>query len=267
MTIDNFDIIKKHLDFKSPLDRYIVHILRRPKDCEELSNQLGSNEAQRLIRTYYIDSLEYFEKKIPAIKELCHSCNARAYIIPQVKDNFECLLNLGKKIFDTIQNKNYSVKPEHLIRQAYCEYHKSRKKVWILDLDRDAMVETWVQQNFGGSVLCKREWTLKKVQELVKKHLKLVGKSEDEMYTVPTKNGWHIVISPVNLMKIQEECNLIFEGRRKQVIELEQYYLNLGDKGYAGSPGLDIRYKSIEKEITGWLHKDGMTLLFFDDSK
>ncbi len=135
MTIDNFDIIKKHLDFKSPLDRYIVHILRRPKDCEELSNQLGSNEAQRLIRTYYIDSLEYFERKIPAMKELCHSCNARAYIIPQVKDNFECLLNLGKKIFDTIQNKNYSVKPEHLIRQAYCEYHKSRKKVWILDLD------------------------------------------------------------------------------------------------------------------------------------
>ena len=102
MTIDNFDIIKKHLDFKSPLDRYIVHILRRPKDCEELSNKLGSNEAQRLIRTYYIDSLEYFEKKIPAMKELCHSCNARAYIIPQVKDNFECLLNLGKKIFDTI---------------------------------------------------------------------------------------------------------------------------------------------------------------------
>ena len=38
MTIDNFGIIKKHLDFKSPLDRYIVHILRRTKDCEELSN-------------------------------------------------------------------------------------------------------------------------------------------------------------------------------------------------------------------------------------
>ena len=64
-------------------------------------------------------------------------------------------------------------------------------------------------------------------------------------------------------MKIQEECNLIFEGRRKQVIELEQYHLNPGDKGYAGSPGLDIRYKNIEKEITGWLHKDGMALLYF----
>ena len=137
MTIDNFDIIRKHLDFiDTKLDRYVVHILRRPKDISpEMKNALGANESQRLIKTYYIDSLEYFDKKREAIKELCRANNARAYIIVQPKDNFECLLNLGKKIFDTIQNKNYSVKPEHLIRQAYCEWHKSRKKVWILDLD------------------------------------------------------------------------------------------------------------------------------------
>ena len=269
MTIDNFDIIRKHLDFiDTKLDRYVVHILRRPKDISsEMKNALGANESQRLIKTYYIDSLEYFDKKREAIKELCRANNARAYIIVQPKDNFECLLNLGEKIFETIRNKNYSVKPEHLIRQAFCEWHKTRKKQWILDLDRDAMVETWVQRNFGRNVLCKREWTLEKVQELVKKHLKLVGKSEDEMYTVPTKNGWHIVTSPVNLIAIHKECGLVFEGRQKRAIELEQYHLNPGDKGYAGSPGLDTRYKIIEKEITGWLHKDGMTLLFLDDSK
>ena len=233
MTIDNFDIIKKHLDFKSPLDRYIVHILRRPKDCEELANQLGSNEAQRLIRTYYIDSLEYFEKKIPAIKELCHSCNARAYIIPQVKDNFECLLNLGKKIFDTIQNKNYSVKPEHLIRQAYCEYHKSRKKVWILDLDDKEM--------YG--------WKLEQVVELVKKWLKEAGKSEDDMYVVPTKHGHHIITSPFNLQAANKECDMIFEGVKKFIRQDFDKIVGKGTDGY--------------EQRTGWLHKDGMALLYF----
>lgn len=233
MTIDNFDIIKKHLDFKSPLDRYIVHILRRPKDCEELSNQLGSNEAQRLIRTYYIDSLEYFEKKIPAMKELCHSCNARAYIIPQVKDNFECLLNLGKKIFDTIQNKNYSVKPEHLIRQAYCEYHKSRKKVWILDLDDKEM--------YG--------WKLEQVVELVKKWLKEAGKSEDDMYVVPTKHGHHIITSPFNLQAANKECDMMFEGVKKFIRQDFDKIVGKGTDGY-------------EQRI-GWLHKDGMTLLYY----
>ena len=233
MTIDNFDIIKKHLDFKSPLDRYIVHILRRPKDCEELANQLGSNEAQRLIRTYYIDSLEYFERKIPAMKELCHSCNARAYIIPQVKDNFECLLNLGKKIFDTIQNKNYSVKPEHLIRQAYCEYHKSRKKVWILDLDDEEM--------YG--------WKLEQVVELVKKWLKEVGKSEDDMYVVPTKHGHHIITSPFNLQVAYKECDMMFEGVKKFIRQDFGKIVGKGTDGY--------------EQRTGWVHKDGMTLLYY----
>ena len=71
MEIDNFDIIREHLDFvDSKLDRYIVHILRRPKDISpKMKNELGANEAQRLIKTYYIDSIEYFDRKIPAIKE------------------------------------------------------------------------------------------------------------------------------------------------------------------------------------------------------
>lgn len=268
MTIDNFDIIRKHLDFiDTKLDRYIVHILRRPKDVSpEMKSALGANESQRLIKTYYIDSLEYFDRKRESIKELCRANNARAYIIVQPKDNFECLLNLGEKIFETIRNKNYSVKPEHLIRQAFCEWHKTRKKQWILDLDRDEMVETWVQHGPSGNALCKRVWTLEEVQELVKKHLRLVGKSEDDMYTVPTKHGWHVVTSPVNLMAIQEECHLIFEGRRKQVMEVEQCHFNPSDRGHTGSISLDTRHKTIEKEITGWLHKDGMTILYMESN-
>ena len=230
--IDNFNIIRQHLDFKTPTDRYIIHILRRPKDCQNLKNRLGSNEAQRLIRTYYIDSLEYFDSKIPAIKELCESCNARAYIIVQPRDNFECLLNLGKKIFDTIQNKNYSVKPEHLIRQAYCEWHKSRKKTWILDLDDNEM----------------HGWNKQQVLDIVKRLVKECGHDVNECYEVNTKHGSHIITPPFNLQAALKECDMFFEGVQKRPL----------------SPAVldDKSIKMNYEEVVGWLHKDGMTLLY-----
>lgn len=266
MIIDNIDEIRSHLDFiDTKLDRYIIHILRRPKDLSpEFKNELGSNESQRLIRTYYVDSVEYFDRKIPAIKELCIANKARAYIIVQPKDNFECLLNLGKKIFDTIQNKNYSVKPEHLMRQAFCEWHKTRKKQWVIDLDENEMTETWIDIKYGEKRICKRKWTFEEVKDLVKKHLKLAGKSEDDMYTVNTKHGIHIITSPFNLAEAQKECSLMFEGRQKKVVGIESCQLSPNDDGHTGSFGLGNKCKQIEKEVTGWLHKDGMTLLWAD---
>ena len=278
MTIDNFDIIREHLDFiNAKLDRYIVHILRRPKDISiEMKNALGANESQRLIKTYYIDSLEYFDKKREAIKELCRKNNARAYVIVQPKDNFECLLNLGKKIFDTIQNKNYSVKPEHLIRQAYCEHHKTRKKQWILDLDYKEMYS----------------WTVDEVKELVSRHLTAVGKSTDEMYDVQTKNGIHIIASPFNLQAAFKECAMLYEGAKKgneleDVLDLlveadlkERAKADWQSHKLHPFNGYDWLCKIFTDEevklkmkhaleakqhdIPGWLHKDGMALLYLE---
>lgn len=278
MVIDNFDIIREHLDFiDTKLDRYVVHVLRRPKDIsEDLKNALGANESQRLIKTYYIDSLEYFDKKREAIKELCRANNARAYIIVQPKDNFECLLNLGEKIFETIRNKNYSVKPEHLIRQAYCEWHKTRKKQWILDLDNDEM----------------HGWTQSQVKDLVAKQLEAIGKPSSEMYEVPTKHGVHIVSSPFNLMEAAAECPMMYEGVKKGNTlndVFEELLLSkskeeaiaawnahkltpfnavlwISDKvgGYDEAFRVRKRLEAKMKDIVGWLHKDGMTLLFLE---
>lgn len=264
MEIDNFDIIRKHLDFvDSNLDRYVIHILRRPKDISpKMKNELGANESQRLIKTYYVDSLEYFDRKIPAIKELCKSNNARAYIIIQPKDNFECLINLGKKIFETIQNKNYSVKPDHLVRQAFCENHKTRKKQWIIDLDEKEMVEYCKSVNFGGTSYWTKKWTVKQVKNLIIKSLRKIQKLElkkdprkyatwleDQVYEVKTKNGCHIITPPFILNEVQQECGLMFEGQ--QTFE----------ERIPCGPG-EYEYKKHKQ--TGWLHKDGMTLLYLN---
>lgn len=293
MTIDNFDILMKHMDFVDPNDRYIVHVMRRPKDCKALANQLGASEAQRLIRTYYIDNIDYLKSKIPAIKELCKSCNARAYLIVSPKNNFECLLNLGKKILDVIQNKDFSVKPEHLLRQAYCENHKTRKKRWIIDLDNDEM----------------HGWTKDEVISLVKEVILSDSKSGSdeaeklcrEIYEVPTRNGVHIVTPPFNLQKAQRRCPMMFEGTKKGIpaevldsvnnkyslIPEDNYFKNMKSRynpfnacsescfneimTIPEDEMTDAEYciaKAIEegqKDIPGWLHKDGMTLMFYSN--
>lgn len=264
MEIDNFEIFRSHLDFQEKTDRYIIHILRRPKDCKTISNAWGSNECQRLLRTYYIDSIEYFDKKKDAIKELCTTNCARAYIIPQVRNNFECLLNLGEKVLETIRLGNFSAKPEHLLRSAYCEYHHSRKKTWILDLDKDCMTEYTEPILFGGVRIDKRVWTVDEVFELVKEQLRKIGKDENEAYVVPTKSGHHIITSPFNLQEAFKKCNMMFEGERKTAVGVEVNWLKRGDPGYTGSPGLDKKYTRQYENLNGWLHKDGMSLLYLN---
>ena len=250
MEIDNFDIFRKHLTFKEKTDRYIVHILRRPKDlvnCPAMK-EIGANEHQRLLRTYYIDSLEYFDKKIPAIKELCKTNRARAYILPQVRNNFECLLSLGEKVLETIRLGNFSAKPEHLLRSAYCEYHKSRDKQWILDLDDDCMTECI----YDGYLFKKRAWTVDEVLKLVQDSLASCGKNPELAYVVKTKSGHHIVTSPFNLQEALARCSMMYEGVHWNVVV---------DKIAVGEPD---KYELKKKNVVGWLHKDGMSLLYMD---
>lgn len=250
MEIDNIDIFRKHLTFIEKTDRYIVHILRRPKDLVDVPEmkEIGANEHQRLLRTYYIDSLEYFDRKIPAIKELCKTNHARAYILPQVRNNFECLLSLGEKVLETIRLGNFSAKPEHILRSAYCEYHKSRDKRWILDLDEKEMTESIYDKKSIDVV--KKTWTPNEVMALVKKNLTACGKDPESAYFVKTKSGCHIVTSPFNLQAAFAECSLLFSGERKDV-----------DKIVWTGPGeFELKYK----KTIGWLHKDGMSLLYMD---
>ena len=249
MVIDNFEIFRSRLEFKEKTDRYIVHIMRRPKDLVGIPEMkaIGANEHQRLLRTYYIDSLEYFDRKTPAMKELCETNHARAYILPQVRNNFECLLSLGEKVLETIRLGNWSVKPEHLLRSAYCEYHKSRDKRWILDLDRDEMTEYLYDKSKVEVV--KRTWTPDEVMELVRKNLAACGKDPESAYFVETKSGRHIVTSPFNLQAAFAECSLMFEGDRKDTCEIV----------WTGPGEFELK----RKNTVGWLHKDGMSLLYF----
>lgn len=254
MEINNFDIIRSHLTFTSDFDRYIVHIIKRAKD--DKVKLYGVNDTNRLLKTFYITSLEYFDKKIPVIKDLCQSNNARAYILPQVRDNSACLKQLLKLVVDNLDNPTQ--KPDHLIRSAYCGYHGSRDKKWILDLDNDNMIEYRHTNNFDGIVCFQTKWTPEKVLEFVQKQLEDCGKSKDSAYLIPTRNGHCLVTSPFNLQKAYKECEMFFEGEHTVTIKNVDI----------PNPNSDTlgpnRTMNINTPIHGWLIKDGMALLYFN---
>lgn len=245
MKIDNFDLIRSYLTFKSDLDRYIIHILKRAKD--DKGKLYGVNETNRMLKTFYITSLDYFDKKVPVIKDLCESNNARAYILPQVRNNKDCLMTLMKLTLDNLENP--TIKPDHLIRSAFSGCHTSRDKKWIIDIDNDNLIE-YPNKNTTNQI---KTWTFKQVESVIKKMLKKCGKSTNDYYVVPTVHGKHIVTSPFDLVKAQKLCPMLYQGVQNKMTEIV--------------PTGPNEYDYIYKDITGWLIKDGMTLLYFNDTK
>lgn len=275
MEVDNFKLILDNIEFKEQTDRYVLHILRRPKDCKNDENYLGSNETQRLIRSYYIENKDYLKRKINAIKELCQRNNARCYILPQPRNNRTCMLNLVRNVIDNIDNP--TIKPEHLLRQSYCGENstagiaKDRKR-WILDIDNDEM----------------HGFTHDEIVDIVKQLLRDSQKPDGKMFEVPTCNGFHIVSEPFDTKLAFERCYMMFKDSKKgfDIEKSLNFYEKYGfpsefSKNMPKNPFLIEKYtidmlkrmnmdrkimetmtKECRVEFHGWLHRDGMTLLY-----
>jgi len=72
--INNIEIIKPFLKFHNEHDFYFIQVLQRSKDNPEL----GKNN--RLIKPYYIYSIEQLDKFFPEMVTLAKSFNARIMI-------------------------------------------------------------------------------------------------------------------------------------------------------------------------------------------
>lgn len=204
-TIDNFDAIKAHLKFEKPGDIYVVHVMFRVKDLRndaEKQMYLSHEETQRLIKTYYIDSLEYLDRKRPAMIDLANQNKARVYFTMTRKNRITCNRVILKKLVDEVDNPN--VRYDHLVRSSVCGCHISDYKWWTLDVDKDTTIKCSVP------VITKSisyEWKLIDFRDvLIAEMSKLVDetktRSGSEIFTVPTKNGCHIMTPPFNRSKM-----------------------------------------------------------------
>ena len=205
-TIDNFDAIREHLKFEKPGDIYVVHVMVRVKDLRNDADKqmyLSHEETQRLIKTYYIDSLEYFDKKRPAMIDLANQNKARVYFTMTRKNRITCNRIILKKLVDEVDNPN--VRYDHLIRSAVCGCHISDYKWWTLDVDYDTEI-TKVRLTENLAIVNDKIRLIDIKDKLIIKMAELVDetgtRSGSEIFEVPTKNGCHIMTPPFNRSKM-----------------------------------------------------------------
>lgn len=170
--LDNIDIIRdKILKFESEDEFYMCSILQRKKD-----NPLcGANENCRMLANFYIKNIEYFDRKIPLMKEYCHQHLARAYIRPQVRSCKRTNREFLKHMIDQIDNTDIAY--GSLARVVIGGDHHSTRKRFILDLD-----------NFELN-------KVQEIQECIINHFKETDRLNqiDNVIIIPTFNGYHIV--------------------------------------------------------------------------
>ena len=177
--VDNFKQIKSLLDFPNDDIYYHLQILRRGKDHPELP------AANRMIKAYFICSLESLDYVEQEIKDLCKFFGARAYI------------NLAPKSI----KKTTMLQLKYLAERAYIGDYKKIWKSWntcageikgeeprwVVDID-DMITE------IGPILDCINE--INPIDPFG--YSKFIAE-------IPTKNGCHLITTPFNLQKFQEE--------------------------------------------------------------
>lgn len=195
-TIDNFDAIREHLKFDKPGDFYVVHIMIRGKDLDDGQKKVLREDHQSgiLLKTYYIDSLEYLDKKRQSMIDLAIPNKARVYFTMTRKNRIICNRVILKKLVDEVDDPN--VRYDHLIRSAVCGCHISDYKWWTLDVDNDTEV------TIGDDHINLVNIRSTLIEEIAKLVDETKTRSGSEIFEVPTKNGFHIMTPPFNRSKM-----------------------------------------------------------------
>jgi len=133
MLVDNINVIKPILNFDDEGYFYYIQILQRGKEHPELPS------SGRVVKKYYIHSMEYLDSKYDEIKKLCNIFNARAMIRlnrrSYEKVAFKHLSLLSDRLSDKQYDRLYS-----LYDKAVGKLHSEDNKSWIVDVDEELTV-------------------------------------------------------------------------------------------------------------------------------
>lgn len=182
--VNNFEQIRSMLDFSEEDSFYFLQILKRRKDNPGLERDMIH------IADYYIYSLDQFDNLKERIIIQCDSENARAYFRINRRSAKKIAMQVLKRTVDYIMSENYRA-----VKNAFAscsgEFHSDPDKKWIVDVDWKDIQEGVDRDEYLNSLMSK-------VQELVRE----TGR-DDTLYTIPTKNGIHVICRPFNLSKIR----------------------------------------------------------------
>jgi len=131
--IDNFEKIKPLLKFDNEHEFYFLQIIQRKKDHKQ-GHILGTSNNSRLIRAYYIYSIEQLERYRPEIISLCDLFGARAGIALNRRNAKKLSLEMLSLLAQNIKSNHFS-QLGSLYNTICGQYFESTDKTWILDVD------------------------------------------------------------------------------------------------------------------------------------
>lgn len=175
MSVNNFNIIRPLLSFDSEDDFYFVQIIQRKKDNP--GGLHGSNNSSRLVKAYYISSIESLDSLMDEMIFFADHFNARVGISLNRRSFKKTAFNTLRKMADQMHNQDFKG-----VRRAYntaCGVLNSDSdRLWILDVDdRGRMTNDIILfaerecQPAGSKFVC----------------------------IIPSKSGYHIIMKPFDL--------------------------------------------------------------------
>jgi hypothetical protein len=182
--VNNFEIIRKFLNFSDNDTYYFLQILKRRKDNP------GMDKDMVVIDDIFIYSLDQYDRIQDEIIKTCTIHNARAYFRVNKRSMKKSALQMLKRVTDLIISENYKG-----VKNAYSsvsgEFHADEDKKWIVDVD------DFDKSKMGDSL---RGLAIYQNLEELQKETNRIPLME----VVPTKNGIHIITRPFNLQKFKE---------------------------------------------------------------
>lgn len=181
--VDNFKLIRNYLKFESEDDFYFLQIIKRKKDGPGPNGIkiTRANSKSRVIKSYYISSVEYLDSIEAEVKHLCDYFNARAIIILSRRSYKETALLEMVQVSSMIMTGQYqNVKSTY---NSSCVKSKSLDKYFLIDIDEEDLEH----------------------KELIKNYIQNEARCDDVEYgkrillELPTKHGYHLITTPFDV--------------------------------------------------------------------
>jgi len=179
--IDNFNLIYPLLNFDSEDDFYFVQILQRKKDNP--NNVHGSNNSSRLIKAYYISSVDSLKRLKEEMIHLADYFNARVGINLNKRSYYKTAFHTMQTIANQMSNKDFkNVRSAYNTSCGVCNVNDDKR--WILDVDEKG------RKTNDIILFIERE-----CEPIGNKYITII----------PSKQGFHIITKPFNLSVFKKE--------------------------------------------------------------
>ena len=209
--VDNFKLIRDYIEKKiinsgtwKEGDCFYVQLLRRQADDPLINGQKDKkyhgNMHSRSIKDYLIKDLEHLDDVEVDIKTFCNEFNVRAYIRLNKRSYKNITTKMLKHIAEQIDSGETYASPYHLVASACGMANCAGKnKTWIVDCDAEhkniieEIVKIISQCQPNNNTISNLMGQLN-VNENVAYNIW----KDENIFTIPTKNGTHLIVQPFN---------------------------------------------------------------------